>query len=120
MKARINYSAKCSTCGRKYADHSEDDLIECVQNYQKDYDGTLASILRVLAKDGLARKWGQPGQNKKEWAIWPVSGDPPLVSTVPTTDFAIFFLTSQKAPTSKKDKEDKNAKKETKPLYTEE
>lgn len=134
---RPDFNAKCSTCGRKYSEHSNDEITECVLSWHPDYDGELAGLLAILSKEKLAKKWGQPGQLKKEFAVWPLDGGSPVVSTIPTRDFAIFLLCnktkgimSDETGTRKEKKEskgkgvekkvEKDAEEETEHIHTEE
>jgi hypothetical protein len=105
---RPDFNAKCSNCNRVYSDHTNDEIDECVREKNKSYDGTLESMLVVLSKANLAKKFGQPGQVKKEFAVWPTDGSDPVVSSIPTRDFGIFFLCNQGVKNTKKDKEDKD------------
>ena len=109
MKA-LDFEANCSTCGRKYKDHSDDEVNECVTSWNKEYIPSLPAILALLSKNYLARKWGQPGQNKKEFAIWPQGLDP-IVSTNPVRDFGIFFLINQEKGIKTDDKGTRKEKK---------
>jgi hypothetical protein len=140
---RIDFDAKCSTCGRKYKDHSNDEIDECVNSIHPNYNGNIQELLVILSQERLIRKWGQPGQMKSEFAIWPLGKEPPMTSTIPTRDFAIFLLSNQnkgiisdekgtrkekkdsfinRKPKSKKEEkeEDKDAKEETEHIHVEE
>ena len=123
MKARINYNDKCSVCERKYKDHNQDEITECVQDSYEQYDGELDSLLAILSKENLSKKWGQPGQLKSEWAMWPTDGSSALVSSIPTRDFAIYFLSSKAEkpkPKPKVEEKDNGKKEEAKHFYPKE
>jgi len=113
-KSRFDLNETCSTCRTKFRDHDEDNLIECINTFHPDYDGTLPSLLVALSTFHLIVKWGQPGANKKEWAAWPEKNKPPILSTVPIRDFAVYFLIQQKPKEVKKEKESKGDKETTK------
>ncbi|MHA2323132.1 MAG: hypothetical protein ACXACG_15985 [Candidatus Thorarchaeota archaeon] len=110
---RPDFDAKCSTCGRVYSDHTNDEIDECILSVYPDYDLTLPGLLSIASKEKLAKKWGQPGEDKRVFAIWPLGGGPPVTSTIPTRDFAIFLLCNQRKGIVSDEKGTRKEKKES-------
>ena len=94
-ESRMDFDKKCPNCGDVYHEHSNDEITTCMQTFHSEYDVTLASVLAVLQKKKLAKKWGQPSGDKRCCAFWPPDGSEPVTSTIPARDFSIYILINE-------------------------